>query len=37
MSAYSKADMPKSTPENPMDPREELPHGMAFPQASDEG
>lgn len=28
MSAYSKSDMPKSTPENPMDPREELPHHL---------
>ncbi|WP_230426590.1 RNA polymerase sigma factor [Paragemmobacter aquarius] len=28
MSAYSKSDMPKSTPENPMDPREELPYHL---------
>ncbi len=28
MSAYPKGDMPRSTPENPMDPREELPHHL---------
>lgn len=28
MSAYSKSGMPRSTPENPMDPREELPHHL---------